>query len=642
MTAAEAPHESAGSAAREPLWTPDPARAAKTRMAAFLARVADEEGLPDARYDTVWSWSTARPERFWAQMWEELDPLCERAPERVLVDPHMPGARWFEGARLNFAENLLRRAGGLVLADESGAVQEIGPVELRDQVARCARTLRGHGVVAGDRVAGFLPNGIEAVVTFLAAASIGAIWSSCSPDFGMQGVLDRFGQIEPKVLVARERVRYNGKEIDLRDRVHDIARSLPTLRATLTDWSAVTGAPVSDLSFAALPPDHPIYVLYSSGTTGVPKCIVHGAGGVLVNHAKELLLHSEVGPGDTLFYYTTCGWMMWNWLVSGLLTGARIVLYDGSPTFPDPGVLWRLTESAGITHFGTSPKYLAALQMAGYRPRDHHDLGTLRAMLSTGSPLSPEQFRWVYDAVKTDLQLASISGGTDLVGCFMLGSPVDPVYAGEIQKRGLGMAVEAWDANGKPVSGEKGELVCTVPFPSMPVRFWNDPDGAKYRDAYFAHYPGVWRHGDWIEITSHGGVIVYGRSDATLNPGGVRIGTAEIDRVVEGTDGVVDSLVVGQDWKGDVRIVLFVVLAPGRALDDTMRAELRARIRAACTPRHVPAKIVQIAEVPRTISGKKVELAVTRMLKGDRVDNRDALANPDALDQILGIEDLWR
>ena len=623
-----------------PLWTPDPARAAKTRMAAFLARVADEEGLPDDRYDTVWSWSTQRPERFWAQMWEELDPLCERAPERVLGDPHMPGARWFEGARLNFAENLLRRAGGVVLADESGAMREVGPAELRDQVARCARTLRAHGVVAGDRVAGFLPNGIEAVVTFLAASSIGAIWSSCSPDFGMRGVLDRFGQIEPKVLVARERIQYNGKEVDLRERVRDVARSLPALRAVWTDWDAVTEGPTAELSFTALPSAHPIYVLYSSGTTGVPKCIVHGAGGVLVNHAKELLLHSDVGPGDTLFYYTTCGWMMWNWLVSGLLTGARIVLYDGSPTFPHPDVLWRLAETAGITHFGTSPKYLATVEKAAYRPRDHHDLGRLRVILSTGSPLSPEQFRWVYDAVKTDLQLASISGGTDLVGCFMLGSPVDPVYAGEIQKRGLGMAVEAWGPDGKPVVGEKGELVCTVPFPSMPVAFWNDPDGAKYRDAYFSHYPGVWRHGDWIEVTEHGGVIVYGRSDATLNPGGVRIGTAEIDRVVEGVEGVVDSLVVGQDWKGDVRIVLFVVLAPGRTLDDAMRADLRARIRAASTPRHVPEKIVQIAEVPRTISGKKVELAVTRVLRGDRVDNRDALANPASLDQFVNVPEL--
>jgi len=624
----------------EPLWTPDPARAARTRMAAFLARVADEEGLPDARYDTVWSWSIQQPERFWAQMWEELDPLCERAPERVLADPRMPGALWFEGARLNFAENLLRRAGGLLLADESGAPQEIGPSELRDQVARCARTLRGHGVVTGDRVAGFLPNGIEAVVGFLAASSIGAIWSSCSPDFGTQGVLDRFGQIAPKVLVARERVRYNGKEIDLRERVSDVARSLPGLKAVLTDWNAVIAGGPAELSFAALPPDHPIYVLYSSGTTGVPKCIVHGAGGVLVNHAKELLLHSDVGPGDTLFYYTTCGWMMWNWLVSGLLTGARIVLYDGSPTFPDPGVLWRLAATTGITHFGTSPKYLTTVEKAGVRPRDHHDLGKLRLVLSTGSPLSPEQFRWVYDAVKSDLQLASISGGTDLVGCFMLGSPVDPVYAGEIQKRGLGMAVEAWDVNGRPVVGEKGELVCTVPFPSMPVGFWNDPDGSKYRDAYFAHYPGAWRHGDWIEITEHGGVIVHGRSDATLNPGGVRIGTAEIDRVVEGVDGVVDSLVVGQDWKGDVRIVLFVVLATGLALDDRMRADLRTRIRAACTPRHVPEKIVQIAEVPRTISGKKVELAVTRMLRGDRVDNRDALANPASLDQFVNLPEL--
>jgi acetoacetyl-CoA synthetase len=528
------------------------------------------------------------------------------------------------------------------------AAETLTYAELYRQVARFARFLADAGVTAGDRVAGFLPNRPEAVVAMLAATSLGAIWSSCSPDFGFKGVMDRFGQIGPKVLVTADGYFYNGKPFDSLTRVAEVAREIAAVERIVVvpfvsaapDLSAVPKALLwpealangaEEIAFAQLPFEHPVYIMYSSGTTGVPKCIVHGAGGTLLQHAKELMLHTDLGRDDTIFYFTTCGWMMWNWLVSSLLTGATVVLFDGSPTYPDASVLWTMAQDLKITVFGTSAKFIAVCQKAEVRPGARFDLSPLRAVLSTGSPLSAEDFEWVYREVKADLQLASISGGTDIISCFMLGSPVSPVYSGEIQVRGLGMKVEAWDDDGRPVVGQKGELVCTAPFPSMPVSFWNDPGDEKYLDAYFRHYPGVWRHGDYIEITEHGGIVVYGRSDATLNPGGVRIGTAEIYRQVEALEEVVDSLVVGQPWQNDVRVLLFVMLRPGLKLDDALVKKLKEQIRKNTTPRHVPEKVLQVADIPRTINGKKVELAVVKTIQGEEVKNVDALANPEAL-----------
>ncbi len=517
--------------------------------------------------------------------------------------------------------------------------------------------MREAGVQRGDRVGGFLPNIPEAVIAMLATTSLGAIWSSCSPDFGIQGVFDRFGQIEPKWLFAADGYSYNGKRFDCLERVRGIVEKIPAIEQVVIvpfmddspDLSGLANATLwsdrlegegagEDLSFESVPFDHPVYILYSSGTTGVPKCIVHGGGGTLVQHMKELMLHCDLREEDVLFYFTTCGWMMWNWLVSGLGVGATVVLYEGSPFHPRPRRLWEMAERLGITVFGTSPKYLSACEKTGLVPKDVADLSRLRAVLSTGSPLTVENFRWVYANVKEDLQLSSISGGTDIISCFMLGNPMLPVYAGEIQCLGLGMDVKAYNDRGEPVIGEKGELVCCSPFPSQPVGFWNDPDGEKYRKAYFDYFPGVWRHGDYLEITERGGVIMYGRSDATLNPGGVRIGTAEIYRQVEAMDEIVDSVVVGKRTPdADVEVCLFVVLREGLTLDQALIDKIKKRIAEGATKRHVPKHIKQVTAVPYTISGKKVELAVTRMIHGEPVPNRDALANPEALDQYAGL-----
>ncbi|HHO50583.1 MAG TPA: acetoacetate--CoA ligase [Deltaproteobacteria bacterium] len=645
------------------LWTPSPQRASQTQLAAFLVSLRRQTGraLPD--YDALYAFSLQEPEAFWGAVWRHCGLVTSVPPERIRGEPSMPGTAWFEGARLNFAENLLRHRGprvALVAQHESGARLTLSYDALRTAVSQVQAYLIERGVGVGDRVAAILPNRTEAVVAMLATTGLGAIWSSCSPDFGRAGILDRFGQIQPKVLLAADGYTYGGKPFAIADRVLRVSEELPGLAGLvwieslggqdpsapatcdMVRWPEITApgdpsAEPAEPHFEQLPPDHPVYILYSSGTTGVPKCIVHGAAGTLVQHAKELILHSDVRADDALFYFTTCGWMMWNWLVSGLMTGCRVVLFDGSPGHPDLGVLWRMAEAEGITHFGTSPKYLASLQKHKLHPGEQMDLSALRVLLSTGSPLSAELFRWVYRHVGADLQLASICGGTDIVSCFMLGSPIDPVYAGEIQKRGLGMAVEAWVAPNEPAVGTKGELVCTAPFPSMPVGFYGDPDGSRYRQAYFEHFPGIWRHGDFVEITEHGGVIVYGRSDATLNPGGVRIGTAEIYRVVEALDEIRDSLVVGVPVGGDVRIVLFVVPHEGITLSEALIQRLRAQIRAACTPRHVPWKILEIADVPRTISGKKVELAVARVLMDQPTPNRDAMANPEALDQFVAL-----
>ena len=616
----------------EVLWRPEPSYAAGTAMARFMAVAR----APD--WPSLHRWSVDERETFWTLLWEFCGVRGEKGPCALADGERMPGARFFPEGKLNFAENLLGEpddATAIVFRSEQGIGRRLTRRDLAALVARLAARLRAEGVSAGDRVAGYLPNLPEAVAAMLAATSLGAVWSSCSPDFGVQGVLDRFGQIEPKVLFCADRYGYGGKEFRMAEKNAAVAERLPSLRASIqiryADGAIADLPPAAPLPFERFPFNHPLYILYSSGTTGVPKCIVHGAGGTLLQHLKEHRLHSDLRPGDRLFYFTTLGWMMWNWLVSGLASGATLFLYDGSPFAERGRVLFDWTEAEAITHFGTSAKYLDAIAKIGLCPARTHRLEALRMLLSTGSPLSPEGFDWVYANVKRDVCLASISGGTDIVSCFVLGNPLLPVRRGEIQCKGLGMAVAVYDEAGRPVIARKGELVCTRPFPSMPLGFWNDPDGSRYRAAYFEHYPGVWRHGDWCEETEHGGFVIVGRSDAVLNPGGVRIGTAEIYRVVETLDEVVEALVVGQEWENDVRVVLFVRLREGLALDDALAAKMRARIREATTPRHVPDKILQVPDIPRTKSGKIVELAVRELIHGRPVKNVEALANPEAL-----------
>jgi acetoacetyl-CoA synthetase len=575
----------------------------------------------------------------------------------------MPGARWFPNARLNYAANLLRQrdsATALVFWGENKVRRKVSFGELYDQVSVTAQALRGMGVKPGDRVAAFMPNMPETIVALLATTSIGAIWSSCSPDFGAQGVLDRFGQIEPKVLFCVDGYYYSGKTHDTLSRIAEIVRQLPTLEKVVVvpyliakpliseiphavNLGAFTSAfRAADIEFEPVAFTHPLCILYSSGTTGVPKCIVHGTGGTLLQHLKEHQLHTDVKRGDRLFYFTTCGWMMWNWLVSGLASGATLLLYDGSPFYPNPSVLFDLADTENMTVLGTSAKYIDALAKLNAKPKDTHRLASVKTMASTGSPLVPESFQYVYDSIKQDLLLSSISGGTDIVSCFVLGSPLLPVYRGEIQCRGLGLKVEVYNDEGKPVIGEKGELVCSAPFPSMPVGFWNDPEHRKYHDAYFTRFPGIWCHGDYMELTERSTAVIYGRSDAVLNPGGVRIGTAEIYRQVEQLSEVVESLVIGQDWDNDVRVVLFVRLRDGLVLDELLTKKIKTQIRSNTTPRHVPAKVVQVADIPRTKSGKIVELAVRNVVHNLPVRNQEALANPEALEFFRGLPELQR
>ncbi len=618
-------------------------------MAQFKRELSSRRGLSLNSYADLHRWSVQNIEDFWAEVWRFVGIRAATMGDDVLLQPErMPGAQWFPQARLNFAENLLRHRTSrtaLVFYGEDRVRRRFSYAELYDSVSRAALGLRRLGVGPGDRVAAFLPNMPEATIAMLAALSIGAVYSSCSPDFGTQGVLDRFGQIKPKVLFAADGYYFRGERIDVLERVSSIVASIPSIeRAVIVPYAGSSRSPgtvrgalgwdelLSDsgpLSFAQLGFDHPIYIMYSSGTTGLPKCMVQGTG-VLLNHLKELVLHTDVTEHDVLFYFTTCGWMMWNWLMSGLATGATLVLYDGNPFSPGPDALWRMAEEEGVTVFGTSARYLRAVEEARYSPRAVN-LGKLRTILSTGSPLAPEQFDWVYSEVKADVQLASISGGTDLNGCFALGNPLDPVHRGELQCRGLGMAVEVWNDEGRPVRSQRGELVCTRPFPSMPLYFWDDPDGSRYRAAYFERFPGVWCHGDYAELTEHDGIIVYGRSDATLNPGGVRIGTADLYSVLDGLEEVEDSVVIGQSWKGDERIVLFVKLPEGRKLDDALVDRIRREIRARTSPRHVPQKIVQVPDIPYTLNMKKVELAVRKVVQGEEVRNRDALRNPECL-----------
>jgi acetoacetyl-CoA synthetase len=646
----------------DPLWQPDAERVSRSQLTAFARTLERDRGAPFADQAALHRFSVEEPAAFWGAVWDFCGVIGERGPGETLVDgQRMPGARWFPEARLNFAENLLRRrddAPALVFHGESGARRSASFAELHDRVSRLAAALRAWGVGPGDRVAGYLPNLPEAVVAMLATTSLGAIWSSCSPDFGVRGVVDRFGQIGPKVLFTADGYFYAGKRHDCLEKAAAVRAELPGLERTVVvpyaeaepDLSALPGAVLleealaphsaGEIAFERLPFDHPLYVLYSSGTTGAPKCIVHGAGGTLLQHLKEHRLHTDVRRGDRLFYFTTCGWMMWNWLVSGLASEACLVLYDGSPSHPRPEVLFDLAQGERVQVFGTSAKYLDAAAKAGLAPAESHDLSALRTILSTGSPLVPEGFDYVYQRVKFDVQLASISGGTDIVSCFVLGSPWLPVHRGEIQCRGLGMAVDVYDDAGRPLPEGKGELVCTRPFPSMPIGFWADPDGTRYRAAYFERFPGIWCHGDFAEITEHGGFVIHGRSDAVLNPGGVRIGTAEIYRQVERIDEVLEGLVIGQDWEGDVRIVLFVRLRESVALDEELERRIRTRIRSGASPRHVPARIVQVADIPRTRSGKIVELAVRDVVHGRPVRNREALANPEALEHFADRDEL--
>ena len=640
---------------RTPLWKPSKARIAAANLTAFRHSAERRWGVECADYDALHRWSVTHPEQFWTTLWDFAGVVAEKRGERVLADANkMPGAKWFPDARLNFAENLLRShdtADALVFWGEDKVKGRASHAELYRAVAQTAWALRDMGVGRGDRVAAYLPNLPAAVVAMLATASIGAIFSSASPDFGVQGVLDRFGQIAPKVLFACDGYYYNGKVIDCLGKVAEIAARMPSLERVVIVPYAGSGADIAavkhgvsladflapfagerEIRFERLPFDHPLYILYSSGTTGVPKCIVHSAGGTLLQHLKEQRLHSDIKTGDRLFYFTTCGWMMWNWLVSGLASGATLLLYDGSPFVGRGNILFDYAEAEGMTHFGTSAKFIDAIAKINLAPAKTHKLDRLRAIFSTGSPLVPEAFNYVYDSIKRDVQLASISGGTDIISCFVLGNPVGPVWRGEIQCRGLGMAVEVFDEAGRPVRRTKGELVCLKPFPSMPVGFWNDPDGRKYRAAYFEKYPGIWCHGDFIEETAHGGFVIYGRSDATLNPGGVRIGTAEIYRQVEKLDEVLEALVIGQDWEKDTRVVLFVKLREGLTLDDALARRIKDVIRENTTPRHVPAKILQVGDIPRTKSNKIVELAVRNLVHGEPVKNVEALANPEALD----------
>ena len=638
------------------LWQPSAERIGKTRIDAFRRLINQRHHLTLDDYPSLHQWSIDQRQDFWQAIVDFFEVRFEQPPECVLREgPQMPSAEWFPGATLNFAEHLLRRRDNgvaVVAINENGQREQLTFAELAAHVAGLQQSLRAAGVGLGDRVAACMPNTWQTLVGMLATTSLGAIWSCSSPDFGTQGVIDRFGQIEPKVLITCAGYRYAGKDIDQSAKLNEILERLPSLQQLIIVPYARPEARVDDFhtpakvalwdsfyrpggtpEFVAVPFAHPLYILYSSGTTGVPKCIVHSTGGVLLQHAKEHGLNTDLGPGDVLFYYTTCGWMMWNWLVSALAVGASLVLYDGSPFHPGPEHLLDLVDQEAISVFGTSPKYLAALEKAGLQPRLSHDLGSLKTLLCTGSPLSPHSYDYVYRELKQELCLASMSGGTDIVSCFVIGNPLQPVRRGEMQGKSLGMAIEVWNDQGQPVIGEKGELVCTRHFPAMPIGLWNDPQQEKLRASYFSQFPGVWAQGDYAEQLVHGSWLIHGRSDAVLNPGGVRIGTAEIYRQVEKVQQVSESLAIGQQWDGDVRVVLFVRLQDGVQLDAALQEQIRQVIRANTTPRHVPAKILQVSDIPRTISGKIVELAVRNVVHGMPVKNTDALANPEALEQ---------
>ncbi|MGM0480599.1 MAG: acetoacetate--CoA ligase [Pseudomonadota bacterium] len=634
------------------LWQPSADTIADAQMTDFLQQVNAKHGQTLANYHDLHEWSVDNSESFWSMIWDYFQVLGDAGDKLVINKEKLPEAQWFPDAKLNFAENLLRHRddkAALIFRGENGTRQQLTYSQLYQRVAQTAAGLKQYGVSKGDRVAAMMPNGLETVITMLATTSLGAIWSSCSPDFGVQGVVDRFGQIEPKILLTVDGYFYNGKNLNIKDKVADILDQLSTVEKLVLvnfsdqnerltgdrviSWENLTDNDATHIDFVATEFNHPLYIMFSSGTTGVPKCIVHGAGGTLLQHLKEHGLHTDLRAEDVLFFFTTCGWMMWNWLVSGLAHGATLVLFDGSPFAPQAEFLWDVAEQEGITVFGTSAKYLAALEKAQVKPGQSHDLEKLRTILTTGSVLLPENFDYVYRDIKKDVCLSSISGGTDILSCFALGCPILPVYRGELQCRGLGLAVNVYNDDGEPVSEEKGELVCENSFPCMPLGFWQDEDGQRYYDAYFARFDNTWAHGDFAELTAHDGVIIYGRSDAVLNPGGVRIGTAEIYRQVEKVDEVLESIAIGQQHQGDERVVLFVKLRDDVSLDDELRQKISKTVRANATPRHVPAVILQVADIPRTISGKIVELAVRNVVHNEPVKNTDALANPEALDE---------
>ena len=660
------PQETAKADQADLLWTPSESRLTQSRLQDFMGYLETQGQGSYEDYGALHQFSVVKRENFWSALWDYTDIVAEQKGAVVAENsdtfPCQPdaGVRWFPEARLNFAENLLRYRDdrpALISRLENGQRRVVTYEQLHTHVAGLAASLRALGVGPGDRVAGFMPNVIETVEAMLATTSLGAIWSSCSPDFGINGVLDRFGQIQPKVLFAADGYFYNGKVCDSLERLAAISDAIDTLEQVVVIpvvsdqpdcsglskavlWEDFLDSSAAEINFAQLPFDHPLFILYSSGTTGMPKCIVHGAGGTLIQHLKEHQLHVDLSREDVMFYFTTCGWMMWNWLVSGLASGAALVLYDGSPFAQDGLSLLKAIEAEKISIFGVGAKYLAALEKAGIVPQDEVDLASLKTILSTGSPLSHESFRYVYKEFKADICLSSISGGTDILSCFVGGSPILPVHVGEIQAPGLGMAVEIWSDVGEPLLEGKGELVCTKPFPSMPIGFWNDTDGELYRQAYFNHWANVWAHGDYGEVTPSKGYIIHGRSDAVLNPGGVRIGTAEIYRQVERLEEVQESIVVGQEWDNDVRVVLFVVLTSGTVLSDNLRARIANAIRENTTPRHVPAKILEVPDIPRTLSGKIVELAVRNAIHGQPIKNTDALANPEALEAFKGRQEL--
>jgi acetoacetyl-CoA synthetase len=645
------------------LWHPSEERVRQTNMLRFMNQVNEKYNLNFSDYPALYQWSVDNIPDFWATLWDFAEIQASQPYTRIIDDLNkMPGAKWFAGARLNFAENLLRYRDdqtALIFKGEDHPSIKMSYAELYDEVARVAFSLRELGVTAGDRVAGFMPNRPEAIIAMLATASIGAIWSSCSPDFGIKGVLDRFGQIKPRVLFTADGYFFKGKPLDSLGRISDILKELPSIEkvvvtpyiSTEPDLSRIPDAilynefkkdgAVPEICFEQLPFSHPLYIMFTSGTTGLPKCMVQSAGGILMHQIKELMLHTDLKRDDTIFYFTTCGWMMWNWLTCSLATGASLVLFDGNPFYPDPGALWQMAQDEKITVFGTSAGYIAALQNAGVKPGTQYDLTALKTVLSTGSPLSVEDFEFIYKDIKADLLLASISGGSDINGCFALGNPMGAVYSGELQCRGLAMKVFAFDENGQAVTGQKGELVCTAPFPSVPIYFWDDPDNKRLHTAYFEVFPNIWTHGDYVEITERGGMIIYGRSDATLNPGGVRIGTAEIYRQMELIEEIEDSVVVGQNWKNDVRVLLFVKLKASAELTDALKNRIKQTIRTNASPRHVPALILTAPDIPYTHNMKKVELAVRKVIHNQPVMNKDALRNPEALDYFAKVEEIW-